>query len=325
MTTPSSRPSTAIEGKRIAVLLPCYNEAATIGKVVSDFRVALPAADIFVFDNNSDDDTARIASAAGALVVPSPRRGKGNVVQHMLREVDADVYVIADGDDTYPAHMAGELIRVLEHSNADMVVGTRLRDHGPRSFRALHEFGNHLISQMVSFLFSVAVTDVLSGYRVFDGRFVRSLRLRSAGFEIETELTLQAAVNNGVIKEVPITYGERPAGSYSKLNTFSDGALVFKVVFLIFKDYRPLLFFSFCGAVCFVLGLMAGWYPIDDYIRTRYVSHVPLALLAAALEVLAALLLGIGLILNAVTKFHLENQALIRNLYERNHDDQERR
>ena len=325
MTTPSSRPSSAIEGRRVAVLLPCYNEAATIAKVVSDFRAALPAADIFVFDNNSDDETAHIASAAGALVIPSPRRGKGNVVRHMLRDVEADVYVIADGDDTYPAHAAGELIRTLEHSHADMVVGTRLRDHAPRSFRALHVFGNRFISWMISLLFSAPVTDVLSGYRVLDGRFVRTLRLRSAGFEIETELTLQAVVNNGVIKEVPIPYGERPKGSYSKLNTFSDGALVFKVVFLIFKDYRPLLFFSWCSAVCFVLGLMAGWYPIDDYIRTRYVSHVPLALLAAALEVLAALLLGIGLILNAVTKFHLENQELIRKLHERANDEQERR
>jgi glycosyltransferase involved in cell wall biosynthesis len=303
--------------RRIVVVLPCYNEEITIARVVADFRAALPAADIYVFDNNSDDDTARLAAAAGAVVVASPRRGKRSVVQHIFRTIDADVYVMADGDGTYPADRAGELIHALESSDADMVVGTRLQSYRPRSFRALHTFGNRLISGMISRLFSARVTDVLSGYRVLDERLVRALRLQSTGFEIETEMTLQTLIRGGVIKEVPVPYGERPAGSHSKLNTFSDGALVFKVVFLIFKDYRPLVFFSGASAVCFLLGLVAGWYPIDDYMRTRFVSHVPLALLAAALEVLAVLFLGIGLILNAITKFHLENQELIRNLSRR--------
>ncbi len=322
MTKPSSTPSARFgTERRVAVLLPCHNEATTIAKVVADFRAALPAAEIYVFDNNSTDDTARIAAGAGAIVVASQRRGKGNVVQHMFRVVDADIYVMADGDDTYPAHMAGELIRVLEDSRAIMVVGTRLLDHGPKSFRMLHEFGNRFISRMISVLFAAPVTDVLSGYRVLDGRFVRALHLRSGGFEIETEMTLQAVVMNGVIKEAPVPYGERPAGSYSKLNTFSDGALVFKVVLLIFKDYRPLLFFSCVSGVCFALGLMAGWYPIRDYVETRFVSHVPLALLAAMLEVLAVVFLGIGLILNAVTKFHLEHQELIRSIHDRADDE----
>ena len=318
MTATSTRAPAEFEReRRVAVVLPCYNEQVTIAGVVADFRAALPTADIYVFDNNSDDDTARVAAGAGAIVVASPRRGKGNVVRHMFEFVEADIYVMADGDGTYPAHMARELIRVLEDSNADMVVGTRLKAHRPGSFRRLHEFGNRLIARVISVLFSASLTDVLSGYRVFDGYFVRALHLRSSGFEIETEMTLQALVRDGVIKEVPIPYGERPEGSHSKLNTFSDGALVFKAVFLIFKDYKPLMFFSCVSAVCFVLGLVAGWYPIGDYVKTRYVSHVPLALLAAVLEVLAVLFLGIGLILNAITKFHVENQELIGNLYRR--------
>lgn len=315
--TPIHPPAKLERERRIAVVIPCYNEGVTIGKVVVDFRRALPAATIHVFDNNSEDDTAAAAARAGAVVVPSPRRGKGNVIRHMFEVVDADVFVMADGDDTYPAVAAGELIRALEESNADMVVGTRLAQHAPGSFRALHAFGNRFVSGLVSVLFRARVTDILSGYRVFDGDFVRTLYLQSSGFEIETEITLQALVRNGVIREVPIHYGERPAGSYSKLSTWSDGALVFKGVFLIFKDYKPLMFFSIVSGVCFVLGLVAGWYPISDYMRTHFVSHVPLALLAAALELLAALFLGIGLILNAIKKFHLETQESIANLSRR--------
>jgi len=304
-------------GRKTAVLLPCYNEEVTIGKVVTDFRNALPAADIYVFDNNSDDATARVAAEAGAIVVNSPRQGKGYVLRHMFETVDAEVYVVADGDDTYPANMAGELIKTLRDSNADMIVGTRLRDHKKGSFRALHEIGNKIISRLIAILFSSPVTDILSGYRVFGQHFVRTLYLRSGGFEIETEMTLQALIRNRVIKEVPIPYGERPPGSYSKLNTFSDGALVFKGIFLIFKDYKPLVFFSWISGLCFVAGLIAGWYPIADYARTQYVSHIPLALLAAALEILAALFLGIGLILNAVRTYHMESQDLLDNLIKR--------
>jgi glycosyltransferase involved in cell wall biosynthesis len=305
----------SISGKKVAVLLPCYNEEVTIGKVVRDFRSALPTADIFVFDNNSSDNTTAIAREAGAIVFQSPKRGKGNVVQHMFRIIDADIYVMADGDDTYPADMAGELIRVLDEADAGMVVGTRLKNHERGAFRASHEFGNKLISKLIALLFSSSVTDVLSGYRVFRESFVRTLHLRSGGFEIETEITLQAIVKNLVIKEVPIRYADRRAGSISKVNTFSDGLQVLKSVFLIFKDYKPLVFFSCMSILCFVLGLVAGWYPIVDYLTTRYVSHVPLALLAAAFEILAVMFLGIGLILNAIKRFHVESQELVGNLY----------
>jgi glycosyltransferase involved in cell wall biosynthesis len=310
--------------QKIAVLLPCFNEEATIGKVVADFRRALPTAEIFVFDNASDDATARVAAEAGAVVVRSPRRGKGNVVRHMFQTVEADVFVMADGDDTYPAHESVELIRVLRETKADMVVGTRLQQHEHGAFRALHEFGNKFISKLISVLFSAQVTDVLSGYRAMDVDFVRTLYLKSNGFEIETEITLQALIKNRVIQEVPIRYGERPAGSHSKLSTFSDGALIIRGVLLVFRDYKPLVFFSCVSGLCFVLGLVAGWYPIADYARTQFVSHVPLALLAAALEVLAVLFFGIGLILNAIARFHMESQGMVGNLIRRVSRDRDR-
>ncbi|HXV14448.1 MAG TPA: glycosyltransferase [Candidatus Krumholzibacteria bacterium] len=308
---------------RTAVLLPCYNEAVTIGQVVADFRAALPDAVVYVFDNASDDDTAAKARAAGAVIVPSPRRGKGNVVRHMFRTVDADLYVMADGDGTYPAHAAPELIRALEQTDADMVVGTRLQHSAPKSFRSLHGLGNRVISGLISSLFSASLTDVLSGYRVFRRHFVRTLYLRSSGFEIETEITLQALVKERDILEVPVPYGARPEGSHSKLRTWSDGALVLKSILLIFRDYKPLAFFSCVAGVCFVLGLLAGWLPVKDYIETRFVSHVPLALLAAALEVLAVLFQGIGLILNAIKRFHQENQEMMSAILKRFDQDHE--
>ena len=298
----------------VAVLLPCYNEEVTVAKVVSDFRAALPKAEIYVFDNNSTDRTAELARQAGAIVVKSPRQGKGHVVRHMFETVDADLLVMADGDDTYPAEAAPDLLRALTDSGADMVVGMRLSRFDDRAFRRLHEFGNKLISGTISLLFRARITDVLSGYRVFTREFVRSLYLRSGGFAVETELTLQALVKESVIREVPVHYRSRPEGSVSKLNTFADGLHIFRAIFLIFKDYKPLAFFSLLAAVTFVLGLVAGWFPVRDYLQTRYVSHVPLAMLAAALEILAVLFLGIGLILHAVTRFHVETQSVAKRL-----------
>lgn len=303
------------EARSVAVLLPCFNEAVTIAGVVREFRAALPQATVFVFDNNSTDDTAGLAREAGATVVQSPRQGKGNVIQHMFRTVEADLYVMADGDATYPADRAPALIDALDAAGADMVVGARLQDFERGAFRVLHGFGNNLISGLISVLFEARVTDVLSGFRVFDRQFVRRMHLRSTGFEIETEMTLQAIVKSALIVEVPIHYGSRPEGSVSKLNTFTDGWHVLRSIFLIFKDYKPLVFFSALSGLCLVLGLWAGWYPVSDYLETRFVSHVPLALLAAALEILAVLFLGIGLILNAITKFHLETQDVVGNLH----------
>jgi glycosyltransferase involved in cell wall biosynthesis len=297
--------------QEIVVLLPCLNEEQTIEEVVEAFRQALPQARIVVFDNNSTDATRDRALQAGAEVVASPLPGKGSVVQHMLRSVHADIYVMADGDGTYPAEAAPELLRALEDSGADMIVGSRLEKHNPGAFRAFHKLGNRIISRLISGLFRTRLTDVLSGYRVMRRRLVRSMQLRSRGFEVETEMTLQALVHRRSIVEVPIHYRERPPGSVSKLRSFADGIHILKLIVLIFKDYKPLWFFMNLSLVCFVAGILAGWHPVDDYIRHRYVYHVPLALLAAALEIMAALFAGIGLVLDAIRRFHFEVVELL--------------
>ncbi|MFH1011409.1 MAG: glycosyltransferase family 2 protein [bacterium] len=316
MTVTPHQKSPNESGSRIlAVLIPCYNEEITIGKVVTDFKNFTPGAKIYVFDNNSTDRTAQIARDAGAIVIKSPRQGKGNVVRHMLSVVDADLYIMIDGDDTYPADMAGEMIAAVEDSGVDMVVGMRLSHYDEKAFRRMHEFGNRFVAWLVSFLFSSKVTDILSGYRVFTKNFARNIYLKSSGFEVETEMTLQALAKDYVIKEVPIRYGRRPEGSISKLNTLSDGIHILKAIFLIFKEYKPLVFFSLLSAISFVLGLVVGWFPISDYLTTRYVSHVPFAILATALEILAVLFLGIGLILNTITRFHMESHELMKNLF----------
>jgi glycosyltransferase involved in cell wall biosynthesis len=301
----------------VAVLIPCYNEALTIGRVVREFRDALPDSRVFVYDNASSDETAQRAAEAGATVRHSPRRGKGNVVRHMLREIDAEIYLVVDGDDTYPAAMAGSMVDLLQRSGADMVVGTRLERHHRSAFPTWHAFGNRLISGLISLLFAAQVSDVLSGYRAFTRELVRRIYLRSQGFDIETELTLQTLVRGQVIRETPIQYGTRPSGSTSKLSTWSDGWRIIRLMLLIFRDYKPLVFFSALSLLCFVLGLGFGWQPVVDYLQTRFVSHVPLALLAAALEILAGLFLGIGLILDAITRFHVESQERMQEILAR--------
>jgi len=293
----------------VAVLLPCYNEEVTVAKVVNDFRAALPDAEIYVFDNNSTDLTAQLAREAGAIVVPSPLQGKGYVVRHMFETVDADVMIMADGDDTCPAEAAPELLRALRESGADMVVGMRLSRFDDGAFRPLNKFGNQLISRTISLLFQARISDVLSGYRVLTRQFARSLHLRSGGFDIETELTLQALLNHSVIREVPVRYRSRPPGSLSKVNTVADGLRDLKAIFRIYKDGKPLAFFSLLAALTFILGLIAGWFPLRDYLQTKAVNHVPSAILAAALVITAALFFGIGIILNVATRSRAEAQA----------------
>jgi glycosyltransferase involved in cell wall biosynthesis len=301
-----------LEFDGVAVLIPCLNEDMTIGKVVKDFRYALPGAMIFVYDNNSTDKTASIAQEMGATVIPAPRQGKGRVVKQMFDEVEADIYVMVDGDDTYPASSAGLLIAEVRESGTDMVVGVRMSSFTENSFRRFHRLGNHLIAKLISLLFSAHITDVLSGYRVFSKDFVKSIPLKSKGFEVETEMTLQALAKDFVIKEVPIPYGERPKGSHSKLSTFTDGYLVLRAILMIFKDYKPLMFFSLLSAFLFLMTLVAGIWPILDYIHSRYVYHVPLAILASAIGILSTLSISIGLILDTICKYHLEQFELMR-------------
>ena len=281
----------------IAVVIPCLDEELTIGKVVGDMKAALPGADIIVFDNGSTDRTAEVARASGARVIASPRRGKGNVIRHMANVVSADVYVLIDGDDTYPAAEAPRLLERFFEAGADMLVATRLDAHDDRAFRVFHELGNRLISRTIGLLFRTRITDVLSGYRILSDRFVRLLHLRTGGFEVETEMTLQALAKGLPILEVPIQYGARPAGSRSKLDTVSDGLLIGKCILLLFKDYKPLVFFSAVSALLLAGSLVAGSAPVVDYYRYAYVYHVPRAILAAALAILATVTFGVGLLL----------------------------
>jgi glycosyltransferase involved in cell wall biosynthesis len=297
---------------RLAVLIPCYNEEKTVAQVIHDFARHCPEAEIFVFDNNSTDRTSALAEAAGAVVIRSPRQGKGQVVRHMFDLIEADIYLMVDGDSTYPAEYAPLLIEELLTTRADMVVGARLGKFKGGSFRRFHRLGNHLITRLIRLLFNITILDVLSGYRVFTREFVKSIPLTSEGFEIETELTLQSVAKNFLIREVPISYGERPEGSFSKLNTFSDGWLILKAIIFILKDFKPLLFYSLAGVFFGAVSLIAGYAPIKDFIQYGYVYHVPLAILAASIAVLGALSFSVGIILETVHRYHNENFSLWR-------------
>lgn len=301
----------------MAVILPCYNEEITIAKVVREFKEALPSSEVYVFDNNSTDKTAEHATQAGAIVVKSPRQGKGNVVRHMFDEVKADIYIMCDGDDTYPVNAVHDLIRLLDSGRADMVVGLR-GSYSKASFRRFHTFGNRLVAVLISKLFNTKLKDILSGYRIFSRDFVESVSLTSTGFEIETELTLQTLSRGLSIKELPINYGERPEGSSSKLNTFSDGYRILKSILILFKDYKPLIFFS--GLSLLLLGgtILAGILPVMDYVRHQYVYHVPLAVLAAGLGSLSAITLSVGLILDTICKYHKETAESFRRILRQN-------
>ena len=299
-----------MEDKVIAVLIPCFNEENTIRKVVEDFRRELPKALIYVYDNNSTDGTARAAEAAGAIVHKEPRQGKGNVVRSMFRKIEADIYIMVDGDDTYPASSVKDLIHPVLKGEADMSVGTRLSHFAENSFRKFHIFGNSVVVGLINFLFRSDITDALSGFRVFNRLFVKAMPVISGGFEIETEMTIHALDRGFIVKEVPIEYSKRPAGSVSKLNTMKDGVIIIKTIFRIFKDYRPLSFFSLLSILFFSFGLLAGLPVIIEYFRTGVVLRVPLAILASGLCSLSVLLFSVGLILNTIVQHHRENYEL---------------
>jgi glycosyltransferase involved in cell wall biosynthesis len=298
----------------VAVLVPCLNEEPTIGAVINAFRAALPEAAIYVFDNNSTDGTAQEAARAGAIVVPSPRPGKGAVVRHMFRHVDAHIYVMVDGDATYPATAATDLLNEFLRSSADMLVASRMTHAAPGAFRLFHRFGNYLFVTLINCLFHVRLTDVLSGYRVFSREFVKLLPLSSEGFGIETELTLSALDNSFEIRELPVAYRNRPLGSQSKLRTFRDGMTILKAIVSLFRRYKPLVFFASVSVLVGAVAIAAGARPILDYVHTKYVSHLPLAVLAAALGLLAALLLCVGLILEAQAEYHRIHSRIVRAL-----------
>jgi len=288
------------------------DEESTVGAVVAGFQRSLPEAKIYVFDNGSTDRTASIARTAGAEVVHSPRRGKGHVVRHMATVVEADAYVLVDGDDTYPADAAHDLLAPLRSGKADMVVATRLGRPAEGAFRLFHSIGNRVIARLIALLSGVPLTDVLSGYRVLSRELVRLLRLRSGGFEIEAEMTLQALAKGFAIVEMPVDYARRPPGSHSKLSTWRDGYLILRSIVLIFKDYKPLFFFSGVAALLALASATAGLAPIVDFYRTGLVLHVPRAILAAGLGTLATISLAVGLILDTIATYHAESISLWR-------------
>lgn len=286
----------------IAVLLPCYNEEATIGKVVRDFKAALPDAAIYVYDNNSTDRTAEIAAAEGAIVRKEPRQGKGNVVRAMFEDIDADVYVMADGDDTYPADAAPAMVeKVLE--GYDMVIGDRLSStYFQENKRPFHNFGNRLTRGSINGLFGAHVTDIMTGYRAFNFTFVKTYPVLSRGFEVETEMTIHSLNNNLRLFEMPIQYRDRPEGSVSKLDTVGDGIRVMSTIFRMIREYKPLPFFGGLGLIIGIVGIVLCGTVTFEFAKTGVVTHFP-TLIGAVMLVIAGLLLIIaGIILDVMAK-----------------------
>ncbi len=288
---------------KIAVLIPCYNESCTIEKVVSDWKSALPEAVIYVYDNNSTDGTGRLARQAGAVVRYEPLQGKGNVVRRMFREIDAMCYIMIDGDDTYPAHVARTMAdQVLLHG-ADMVVGDRLSStYFSQNKRPFHNFGNSLVRFFINSLFKTRIHDIMTGYRAFSYEFVKTFPVLSRGFEIETEMTIHAADKNMVIKNVIVEYRDRPLGSVSKLNTFSDGFKVLSTILRLYRDYRPLSFF---GLLSLFLMLLSGLFflpVLAEYIQTGLVPRFPTLIVCGFGATTALLSLFSGVILQTLVR-----------------------
>lgn len=297
--------------QRTAVLIPCYNEEKTVAQVVQDFRAALPDAIIYVYDNNSTDHTLVWAKGAGAVVRSERHQGKGNVIRRMFSDIDADIYVLVDGDSTYHAASAPGMIDRLLSDQLDMVVGSRLTRHeGDASFRPGHEFGNHLITGFMSLLFGRQLTDMLSGYRIMSRRFVKSFPALAQGFETETELTIHALSLRMPVAEVVTPYGSRPAGSTSKLNTYRDGWRILKTILSLFKTERPLLFFSSIAGLLTTCSIILAIPILLTYASTGLVPRFPTAILATGIMILAFLCLACGMILDTVTHGRREMKRL---------------
>ncbi|MBQ1487532.1 MAG: glycosyltransferase [Lachnospiraceae bacterium] len=289
--------------EKIAVLIPCYNESKTIEKVVRDYRAVLPEADIYVYDNNSSDGTDEIARNAGAIVRYEKRQGKGNVIRTMFRDIDADCYLMIDGDDTYPAENARQMCDLVLKENADMVIGDRLSStYFQENKRPFHNFGNTLVRASVNSLFDGKITDIMTGYRAFSPLFVKSFPVLSKGFEIETEMSIFALDKNMQLATVPVQYRDRPDGSVSKLNTYSDGFKVLLTIVKLFRDYKPSRFYGFCSFFAFALGLGFFIPVFIEYLQTGLVERFPTLFASIAVMIVAILLFICGLILETVIK-----------------------
>ena len=302
----------AYPATKIAVLIPCLNEELTIGKVIEDFRHNLPEAEIYVFDNNCTDRTPEIAQQSGAIVIKEKRPGKGSVIVAMFKKVQADYYIMVDGDDTYSAEYVQQLLDPLIAGEADLTVATRLSEHTDKSFRPLHVFGNNLVKSLVNWIFHSNLADIMSGYRGFTREFVETIPVLSSGFEVETELTIRTLDYGFVIQEIPVPYRERPEGSFSKLNTFRDGYRVLSQIVTIAKAYKPFTFFGLIGLFFAILGLGTGVEVILDFLEDRYVNKVPTAILSSAWMLLSFGSIGIGIILNVLSYRFRELEKIIQ-------------
>lgn len=294
---------------KTAVLIPCYNEAMTIEKVVADFRRELPDATIYVYDNNSTDSTAEIARRAGAIVKREYRQGKGNVVRSMLRDIDADCYLMVDGDDTYPAESAREMCRLVE-DGADMVIGDRLSStYFTENKRPFHNEGNRLVRFLINRIFHSDIHDIMTGYRTLSRTFAKNFPIISRNFEIETEMTIHALDKNFLIRELKIDYRDRQEGSHSKLNTYLDGMKVVATVFMMFRDYRPLKFFSLVSALLLLLAILMFIPVFIEYMQTGLVPRFPTLIVSGFIGIASLLTFFCGVVLEVMTKKH-------RQLYE---------
>ena len=296
---------------KIAVLLPCYNEASTIAKVVTDFRAALPEADIYVYDNNSTDGTSQVAQQAGAIVRHEPVQGKGNVIRRMFREVEADCYLMADGDDTYPAEQARQMVSPILEEHVDMVIGDRLSStYFEQNKRPFHNGGNRVVRWLIRRFWHTDIHDIMTGYRAFSRTFVKNFPVMSGNFEIETEMTIHALDRRFLLREVPVAYRDRPQGSVSKLNTFSDGISVLKTIVLLYKEYRPLRFFSWLAAFLTLAGVLLLIPVLVEYFHTGLVPRFPTLIVSMFLLLAALLSLFTGLCLDVIVTKDRKNYEL---------------
>jgi glycosyltransferase involved in cell wall biosynthesis len=302
--------------KKIAVLIPCYNEEKTIGEVVGEFKSQLPDADIYVYDNNSTDDTKKVASDAGAIVRSETRQGKGNVVRSMFGEIEADIYVMVDGDGTYPSDRVRDLIAPILSDTADMVCGSRLHQKSDSNFKRLNYWGNKFFLYVLNSLFHVHITDILSGYRAFNRRVIKNIPILSRGFDIETELTLRVIERNYRIVEIPVNLSPRPEGSESKIKIVSDGLLILNTIFALLRDYKPFTAFGALGLVVMLIGLIPGGVVVHEFLTTGLVLHMPSAILAVGLELFGTLLIFVGLTLHTISRRFQEMDRLLQNMNE---------
>ncbi len=301
---------------RVAVIIPCYNEEKTIGKVIDDVKKVIPNCQIFVGDNNSSDDTFSVSLNHGAIVKKIHKQGKGSVIRKLFTIIDADIYVMIDGDDTYDVSSLLEMISYIENENYDVVVGNRLATtYFSENKRVFHNFGNKLVNNFINFLFKGQIQDTMSGFRVMSRQFVKSLPLLDNGFGIETEMTIHILNKNYSIKEIPVNYKNRIEGSYSKLNTFSDGAKIIKTIIYLFKEYRPMLFFSIFSILCLIISIILFVPIFADYLKTGVVPRFPTLIVSGVILILSLIFFITGVILDSIKNKYNQLTEIINNKY----------